>query len=269
MTATALYYYKINVAYQGTHYDGLQLQKDTRNTIQEQIHIALAKFCKSKEFKTRWASRTDSGVHALGQVAQLQIPREFSDLIVLKGMNYYLPADIRLVKVERCSPYFDPKAAALWKEYWYIFSNGPAIATPFTSKLVANCPYPLNWELMERACPLFVGEHDFRHFYHGSKDIKTTIRTLYECELLKEIPQGTLPNFWYPYEVRIVRIRGRGFLKKMVRLIVGSLWTLGRGRIELAEIQRALNDLSFCNRRRLGPAAPAQGLYLKEISFPT
>ena len=205
------------------------------------------------------AGRTDAGVHALGQVAKVSLPFEIPADSLVKAINVNLPDDIRVIAAEVTTPEFFPTIHAISKEYHYRFTSKRGF-TAFQNDLIVNHPFDLDLNLMRSACQLLIGEHDFSNFYCEGTDVSSNIRTILECEIL-EIPQAGFEMLPPHYVFRIV---GNGFLKQMVRLLMGAIWNVGRGKISLEEFRSAL---SATRVPRLGPVAPSNGLYMVRVNY--
>lgn len=246
--------YRITLSFKGSRYLGWQKQKDFEPTVQGELEKALQRIFKSSDVKTIGSGRTDTGVHSLGHVALAIAPFEIAPVSLTNALNSHLPSDIRVLDAAFCDESFRPTNDALKKEYRYLFTNNDQ-PSPFQRDMIANYPYELDFEAMSSACKLFVGKHDFEAFSCVGSEPASTVREVYECEILRDIEpnlQGILPAY---HSLRIV---GNGFLKQMVRLIVGSVWHVGRGKLTAQQIESALREGSH---RRLGEVAPAQGLY--------
>lgn len=252
--------YKLILQYKGSRYSGFQIQvKD--QTIQGELNQALKILSKCESVKSIGSGRTDAGVHALGQVVKIEIPVNIPEQGLVKGINSHLPHDIRVIQAERTDETFHPIYSAKSKEYNYVFSTQELI-TPFADELVTHFPYELDVEIMRKGCQLFCGEHDFINYQCTGTDVETTVRKIYECEILHFKGDGHFKNLLEDYYV--LRVVGNGFLKQMVRLMMGALWSLGRGKISLEDLEKSLKTpLS----QRLGATAPPQGLYLKEVHY--
>lgn len=252
--------YKLVLQYKGTHYFGFQVQP-IGLTIQGELNKALAILSKSDAIKSIGSGRTDSGVHAFGQVVKIEIPVDIPEENLLRAINSHLPADIRVLNVERCGPDFHPIFSAHSKEYNYVFSNEQSIS-PFASELVTHFPFELDLELMREGCKIFCGEHDFINFQCTGTDVESTVRKIFSCEIVEYRSTGHWANVIDKYYV--LHVVGNGFLKQMVRLIMGALWSLGRGKITLDDLKESLKRH---HPKRLGATAPPQGLYLKEVHY--
>ena len=248
--------YRIKVSYRGTLYRGWQIQRQGK-TIQGEILRAFFEICKTREVKILAAGRTDARVHALEQVFRADIPKGMSPLSLHNALNSHLDISIRILSVSECSHEFHPICDARWKEYLYYFSWEEK--NPFDTDLVVHLKSPLDEEKMREGASLFIGTHDFHNYHCKGSDPTSTIRTIFECDLTKDVMK--LP---FPVNCHVCRIRGDGFLKQMVRLIVGTLWELGKGRITLEEVKRSLE---FPMEKKTAPVAPPEGLYLSEVCY--
>ena len=252
--------YKIIIQYKGTQYQGFQVQKNGR-TIQGELNNVLKTLSHSEEIKTIGSGRTDSGVHAIGQVVKIEIPVSIPAENLKKALNSLLPADIRVTHVEESNVEFHPIFSAKSKEYNYLFST-KSIMSPFASELVTSVDFDLDISLMNEGCKLLLGSHDFINYQCVGTDVDSTIRNIYECEILHMQSNDHLTHVIDDYYV--LRIVGNGFLKQMVRLIMGALWALGRGKITLQDLK---DSLTRPLDSRLGATAPPQGLYLKVVHY--
>lgn len=252
--------YKITVQYKGTHYLGFQVQPSGK-TIQGEINSALKILSKSEQVKSVGSGRTDSGVHALGQVMRIEIPVEIPVANLARAMNSNLPADIRVIDAQVVTDNFHPIFSAKSKEYNYVFSTADSIS-PFASELVTHFPYDLDMELMKKGCQLFCGEHDFINYQCVGTEVESTVRKINSCEIVRLESTGHWQNFVGEYYV--LKVTGNGFLKQMVRLIMGALVSLGKRKITLEDLEKSLKTPL---KNRLGPTAPPQGLYLIEVHY--
>jgi tRNA pseudouridine38-40 synthase len=252
-------HFKITLSYQGTHYCGWQKQSQGEKTIQGELEKALSKITNGGEFSTLGSGRTDAGVHALGQVVKIDLNINIDETGLLKVLNSYLPKDIRVLNVESSDEEFMPTVHAKSKEYRYYFSIDPVVPSPLNLQL-AHLRYELDIELMKKAAQLFVGEHDFQNYFCVGTPVKSTVRTIYNCEIL------TVDNFFHPAnsQVYLLKIEGNGFLKQMVRLIMGALIEVGKGKASLQDIE---NSLKESIDSKVGATAPAEGLYLYAVQY--
>lgn len=252
--------YKIIVQYKGTQYLGFQIQA-VGQTIQGEINNALKILSKSDSVKSIGSGRTDAGVHAIAQVMRIEIPVDIPAESLVRAINSHLPNDIRVTQAERCTKDFHPIFSAISKEYNYVFSNDQSIS-PFAHDLVTIFPFEVDIELMREGCKIFCGEHDFINYQCTGTDIETTVRQILSCELIHHHSTGHWNNVLNDYYV--FKVVGNGFLKQMVRLMVGALWNLGRGKITLEDLKKSL---IIPSSKRLGATAPPQGLYLVEVHY--
>ncbi len=252
--------YKVIVEYKGTNYSGFQVQPSGK-TIQGEINSALKILSKSDAVKTVGSGRTDSGVHAFGQVVRIEIPVDIPAASLPKAMNSNLPEDIRVLSAEVVADDFHPIFSAKSKEYNYVFSTEEHLS-PFARELVTYFPFHLDIEAMKKGCQLFCGEHDFINYQCVGTEVESTVRKILSCELVCLESTGHWKHMAGEYYV--LKVTGTGFLKQMVRLMMGALVSLGKGKITLEDLEKSLR-MPLSNR--LGPTAPPQGLYLKEVHY--
>ena len=245
--------FKLTIAYDGTAYQGWQVQK-TGTGVQQKIEEALAKLFPSVK-RIHGSSRTDTGVHALGMVAHVEIPRAELRMPLPKlalAINAHLPEDVRVVSVRRASATFHARFQAIGKQYRYAVWNHSAM-NPLLRTQAWHVPLKLDLPAMRAAARHLLGRHDFRsfaanHTYH----IENTVRTLTRCDIRRS---GPLITFL---------IEGDGFLYKMCRGISGTLVQLGRGKFTEAELKLML---AAKDRRIAGMTAPAHGLVLWKVFY--
>ena len=262
------HYYRVVVSYNGSNYFGWQdLGADEEKaTVQGVITQALRKICKYADCTVAGASRTDAGVHAQGQVAKLSIPLVIASEKLQLGLNSLLPDDIRIWQCTSCQADFNPNKQSISKKYRYYFSTD-RISSPLLNRIVAHVPSilegvqsnaELDLESMKRSCKLFIGEHDFYSFASRDQNISSTSRTINRLEMKRTDALGMDAEIYY------IEIEGNGFLKHMVRFIVGALFEVGRHVIDDEDIRQAL-----CNRNemKLSAKAKARGLHLIEITY--
>ena len=252
--------YKIIVQYKGTHYQGFQVQSVGR-TIQGEINTALKLLSKSDEVKSVGSGRTDAGVHALAQVIRIEIPVDIPAENLARAMNSVLPDDIRVTNAAVVTNDFHPIFSAKSKEYNYVFSTD-SLNSPFVGELMTYFSGELDIELMKKGCALLCGEHDFINYQCVGTEVESTMRKIIACEIVHLDSLGHWKNFCGDYYV--LKVTGNGFLKQMVRLLMGALVSLGKGKISLEDLEKSLK---VPLKNRLGPTAPPQGLYLKEVHY--
>jgi tRNA pseudouridine38-40 synthase len=253
--------YKAILEYNGRHYFGWQIQNDVR-TIQGDLVQALKKINKNGDVRVIGASRTDRGVHALGQVCRIEQSIDMDPNALKAALNSLLDKDINLLSVSREDESFHPIFQVDWKEYFYLFTYGNSQARCFQSGLISHFNFPLDLKLVEKACAELIGEFDFQNYFCTGSEVPTTIRSIYECELIPLEKHPTYEQlFGHGY---MIRFKGSGFLKQMIRLLMGALWNVGRGQVSMEDFK---NSLVQPRNQKLGPVAPADGLYLSNISY--
>jgi tRNA pseudouridine38-40 synthase len=241
---------KLTMAYDGTAYRGFQVQPGGP-TIQSVAEDALARILQ-EPVRLRAAGRTDAGVHAREQVADFADSGSRPAETILRGGNALLPPDIRIVSAEEAPPSFDARRHAREKEYRYFLHVAP-VAFPFFSRHSWHIERPLDLESMRKALALVAGEHDFSSFRGQGCTAKTTVRTIYRAELRGEIPA-----------LFSISIAGSGFLRHMVRNLVGTVVDAGRGKYSP---ERVSEILTLRDRSQAGPTAPARGLFLWSVRY--
>ena len=267
----------LRIAYDGTNYVGWQKQENG-TAVEEVLNKGLCELT-GEEIAVIGASRTDSGVHALGNVAvfdtESRIPAEKFCLAV----NKYLPDDIAVQSSCEVSPDFHPRYAQCRKTYEYTIYNA-TIPNPMTGRYSYFVHWPLKVDLMNEAVGYLVGEHDFAGFCSAGAQVKTTIREIFaaECVEIKEdlsippVADSNLLTALHPERKAytdgkrkiVIRLTGNGFLYNMVRIIAGTLVQIGQGMYPPSKMKEIIES---CDRREAGPTAPPQGLVLKEIVY--
>ncbi len=243
-------------SYRGWQAQGKEVEAADKATVQGTIFQVLRRISKYQDCTISGTSRTDAGVHAQGQLGKVSIPVELDAGKLMRGMNSLLPPDIRIFECRPCDKSFNPKTCVTQKEYHYYFSSAE-VASPVLGDLVAQVPGPLDWERMAEAAQIFVGEHDFHNFYRHSSEAATTIRSVLSCEL-QEAELSPLAD-----KVGVLKVRGEGFLKQMVRYIAGTLFDVGIGRVILAQVRSHLEEH---HEDKLSVKAQAHGLHLMMVS---
>lgn len=244
--------YKITMAYDGTMFAGFQIQDEER-TVQGDLQRVLTKIAKGKDIKLHGSGRTDSGVHALAQVAHFDFPFELSEHAMERALNTSVADDLSILKVEKVGKEFHARFSAVEKTYLYRIHNSP-IRDPFRREYCLWHPYSLDCDRLQRALERIEGEHDFTSFTSTKSPIQNKVRTIYEAALIHNQAEE---------EIDLI-FRGNGFLYNMVRVLVGSLIEIGDGRKPVEEIDRLFACL---DRNQAGPTAAAHGLYLKEVNY--
>jgi tRNA pseudouridine38-40 synthase len=241
---------KLTLAYDGSDFHGWQIQPHLR-TVQGELQQALQKLF-NHDVNVTGSGRTDAGVHAHGQVANVETIRSMDTDAALRGANALLPAEIRVLSVEEVSLEFHSRRSARSKMYEYHIWRDP-IVSPFHSRYVYAYRYPLDEEMLDRGAAYFLGPHDFTSFCATATEIEDRTRTIFEASW-----DRSSDTAW------IFRIRGSGFLQYMVRTIAGTLIEIGRGRLPPDRIP----DIFEARDRRLaGPSLPPHGLHLIEVEY--
>ena len=240
---------KLTIAYDGTNYCGWQVQPNGI-TVEEVVNKALKKLT-GEDIQVIGASRTDSGVHALGNVAVFDTHTTIPPERISYALNQRLPEDIVIVKSEEVAEDFHPRYCDCSKTYEYHILN---TRIPIPTKRLTNyfVSYDLDVENMRKAAGYLIGEHDFVSFCNVRTDVEDTVRTVTELEILKDGEEIT------------IRISGNGFLYNMVRIIVGTLIRVGRGFYEPEKVKEILEAK---DRKAAGVTAPPHGLILAEIRY--
>lgn len=275
---------KLTVAYDGTDFAGWQIQPGAA-TIQGAL-VEIARKITQERVLVYGAGRTDSGVHAIGQVAHFKTQSALTPQQFQRAFNALLPPTIRVVDCEEVGPDFHARWQAVTKTYAYRIWRG-RIVPPFAYRYVLHYPFPLDEAAMAEAAGRFVGEHDFTSFAasSGSEENgrdRNPRREVLSCtvvrpatppaELIWASPPpecaaalGALQRFFGLGEELVCIIRGKSFLRYMVRKIVGTLLEVGKGRLTPEDVTRlfALRD-----RSKSGSTLPPQGLCLVEVEYP-
>ncbi len=239
--------YKLIISYDGTDYHGWQRQPQKR-TIQGLIEETLTKITQKKS-SLIGAGRTDAGVHAQGQVANFKGNISLSEEELLRALNSVLPRDIKIVSIEKIDLNFHARKMAKSKIYQYRIFNSADIP-PFLHRYVLYKPARLNVIMMQKAAPSFVREADFTAF--SSNRLLNPVRKVASSRIEKKGKEI------------IFTIEANGFLRYMVRTIVGTLLEVGKGKMPLEKIEEIFKK----NRRSLaGPTAPAKGLCLMKVIY--
>lgn len=276
----------LRVAYDGTNYHGWQVQPNAK-TIEGELNRVLTQLT-GEEIQVTGASRTDAGVHALGNVAVFDTVSKIPAEKFSYALNQRLPEDIVIQSSLQVADDFHPRHCDCRKTYEYDILN-----RMFPLPAYRNTAYflygDLDLDAMRKACQAFLGEHDFASFCAAGAQVQTTVRTIYSLEVLEQplavTGRGSKPASEVtgadpicqptetaaveqlqrsPERLMTIRVRGNGFLYNMVRIIAGTLVEVGRGHIRPEEIE---GIIAACDRAKAGPTAPARGLRLVEIKY--
>ena len=241
---------KLLIEYDGTNYQGWQVQPKGP-TIQGILEEKLG-LLTGQPVQLFGSGRTDSGVHALGQVAHFKTQSQMDIRTIQRALNSLLPRDIVIQEVEEVDEGFHARKHSKSKIYEYRILNRN-LRSVFHRGYVWYIPQKLNLTEMKKATQSLIGEHDFSAFRTVGSPTRTTVRRVIRAE-------------WKRGRDGLIRfeIEANGFLKQMVRALVGTIVEVGRGKIDSEEFQRILDSK---NRREAGPTAPAHGLFLKEVKY--
>jgi tRNA pseudouridine38-40 synthase len=249
-------YFKFTIAYDGTDFHGWQIQKE-KSTVQGEIVNVLRRVTQ-EQIHLHGAGRTDAGVHALGQIGSFKTQSSLSAGEFQRALNAILPPAIRIMDSEETGPDFNARWSAKSKIYRYRLYRGKVVP-PSEWRYVLHYPFPLDEDKMREAAAKFVGKHDFAAFAAstGSEEDdkeRSTEREIYSTELVRSADNEEL----------VFTVRGRSFLRYMVRKMVGTLLDVGRGRLQVDDIEE-LYELR--DRSKSGPTVPPQGLCMVKVEL--
>src|SRR4030088_2588136 len=247
-------YFKLIIAYDGTDFHGWQIQSN-KPTIQGEIVNVLRRITQ-ENVQLHGAGRTDAGVHALGQVGSFRTQSPLAAGEFQRALNALLPPTIRIIEAEEVGPDFNARWSARGKIYRYRLYRRKVVP-PMVWRYVLHYPFPLDEDAMRDAAARFVGMHDFASFAAstGSEEDdreRSTEREIYSAELVRSPDNEEL----------VFTVRGRSFLRFMVRKMVGTLLDVGRGKLTPADIDRLYEPR---DRSKSGPTFPSQGLVMVEV----
>ncbi|MCX7822537.1 MAG: tRNA pseudouridine(38-40) synthase TruA [Syntrophobacterales bacterium] len=242
--------FKLILEYDGSGYHGWQRQKGVL-TVQEVLESSLA-IMLGRELHVRAAGRTDAGVHALGQVVNFYARTRLQPMDIQRGLNSLLPDDIVVKHAEEVDQSFHARYSAKAKLYRYLVLNRP-LPSALWRRYAWHVPYRLNIEDLNRALEYFRGEHDFSAFRASRSSVKSSVRVLYQADCRVE-SDGLL----------VFSFLGNGFLRHMVRIIVGTVIEVGMGKRTPDDIPAVMASK---DRNLAGITAPAHGLYLVRVEY--
>jgi pseudouridylate synthase I len=247
---------KLTIEYDGTNYHGWQSQKNA-DTVQDFINLAVSRLT-GEEINITGSSRTDTGVHAYGQVANFFTESTIPADKFTYALNSLLPEDIVITKSEEVDSNFHARFSTKGKKYRYLIYNS-SFRSAILRHRAYHVYYPLDLDAIKLATHYFLGTHDFSAFMATGSCVKSTVRTIKDISVDNGEKEGNSSG-------RLIRldIAGDGFLYNMVRIIAGTLVQVGYGRIKPEEIPGIIAD---CDRKKAGKTAPAHGLYLIEIYY--
>jgi tRNA pseudouridine38-40 synthase len=244
---------KLTIAYDGTAYAGWQVQSGQR-TVQEVLEQTLAKIT-GQSLRVVASGRTDAGVHALGQVVSFRTESRLPAEVFFRALNAELPEDIAVLQAREMPESFHALRDAVRKRYRYIIHNGPG-RDVFQRHYAWHYFRPLDVAAMRLAAQTLLGTHDFSSFETSGAERRTSVRTIYEIEVRRGPEDAS--------HVITTEVEADGFLYNMVRAIVGTLVEVGRG---VQPASWVADVLAAADRRRAGPTAPPQGLFLVKVDY--
>ena len=251
--------YKLTIAYDGTAYCGWQRQPDPTPTVQREVEKA-AGIIVSHPVSVLGSSRTDTGVHAMGQVAAMNVESELDASTLRRAINSRLPGDILIRTMEEVPLDFDVRTAVRKRYRYLIWADKDRPV--FYRHYVYHFYRDLDLARMQQACAAFLGTHDFEAFKGQSDDRDNTVRTIFSCDIRQSRDrQGATPS---RYPLVIFAVEGSGFLYHMVRTMVGTVLNVGTGHWEASRIPEIIASR---DRNQAGPCVPAVGLHLQWIRF--
>ncbi|MFC3932086.1 tRNA pseudouridine(38-40) synthase TruA [Streptococcus dentapri] len=244
--------YKAVISYDGTLFVGFQRQSQGRS-VQEELEKTLQKLNSGQPVQVHGAGRTDSGVHAYGQVVHFDLPQVRDEEKLRFGLDTQSPEDIDVISIEQVSDDFHARYNKHNKTYEFLVDIGRP-KNPMMRYYATHYPYPVNVELIQEAIKDLLGEHDFTGFTAAGTSVKNKVRTITHASVEVDIKTGFL----------IFTFSGTGFLYKQIRNMVGTLLKIGNGRMPVSQIQAVLEAR---DRNLAGPTAAGNGLYLKEVIY--
>tara|TARA_B100000029_G_scaffold476737_1_gene521126 strand:- start:1390 stop:2148 length:759 start_codon:yes stop_codon:yes gene_type:complete len=248
---------KLTLAYDGGDFVGWQRQPVGRS-IQGELERAF-KEIEGRHVDVHGAGRTDAGVHALAQVASVRLEHDIETEPLARALNAKLPLSVRVLLVEHVQDQFHARFSSCRKVYRYFIAPG-LVVSPFVRRYAWHVAEPLDFSAMGRASAAFVGQHDFSAFQAVGSDVETTVRSISEVSL------GTrkLPGIESTEELISVDVIGDGFLRHMVRIMVGTLIAVGKGQRPANAIRDVIRS---GERESAGVTAPAHGLFLVNVDY--
>lgn len=240
---------RLDICYEGTRYRGWQRLPNSDNTIQGKLERTLSRIL-DEEIEITGSGRTDAGVHAKGQVANFHCRSDMPAQQILLQLRRYLPQDVGIYSVRDVSERFHARLNAKSKVYCYRLWNSDAPCV-FDRSFVTQYPQSLDLDVMRRGAAVLVGTHDFSAFCANKHFKKSTVRTVFSLDILRE-----------GEELRFL-IKGNGFLHNMVRILVGTLIEVGEGK----RTPESLQTLFGAERASAGPCMPPEGLCLMEVGY--
>jgi tRNA pseudouridine38-40 synthase len=245
---------RVILAYDGTDFEGWQSQSGPRGprTVQGTVEDALSRLAPGDRVVVQGAGRTDAGVHAEGQVASFELRREIEPAELVRALNGLLPSDVRVLDAARVEEAFHARRSAISKRYRYVLDTRP-VQLPTRRRFAGHAPWTLDRIAVSEVAALVQGRHDFASLASAGGSVQTTVRTITRSEARFE------------GDTLVYEVEADGFLRKMVRSVVGGLVAAGRGAVTVEALRGAL----AARDRRLWPApAEARGLTLVAVDYP-
>jgi len=241
--------FRLKIQYDGRLFCGWQRQPNGL-TVQQCIEDACERIS-GAQCNVHGAGRTDAGVHALGQVANVVLTTSMTEGKIKRALNSILPEEIRITSLRRASETFHARKSAIEKTYRYLLLTS-SDRSPFAAWYASWLPHRLEADRMREAAVAFVGRHDFRSFQAAGSSVKSTVREIRRFEIRTG---GAMISF---------TVSADGFLRHMVRIMVGTLIEVGRGKVEPSAVA---GILSGRDRKLAGPTAPPDGLTLMRVDY--
>jgi tRNA pseudouridine38-40 synthase len=251
---------RLLLQYDGTSYHGWQIQTDGL-TIQGILEDRVFRITGERS-RVTGASRTDAGVHALGQVAVFRTGSELDTATIKRALNAVLPRDIRVIEASVAESSFRPRDDAVGKSYFYLIAHRGE-SSAFLHRYTWEVSHGLDLPSMLRASEVLVGRHDFSSFMGAGSGIKDPVREIFSLSI-EELGKIDFMTVGLKGSFLKIRMAADGFLRHMVRNIVGSLVETGRGRISADEVKDILESR---DRKRAGQTAPPNALFLEKIRY--
>lgn len=244
--------FKAIISYDGYDFCGFQRQTNERS-VQEEIEKTLTRLTNGQEIVVHGAGRTDSGVHALGQVIHFDLPQDRDCEKLRFALDTQTPDDIDVISIEKVTDDFHCRYHKHHKTYVFLVDIGRP-KNPMMRHYATHFPYSIDINLIKEAIVFLEGEHDFTGFTASGTSVENKVRTITEATVLFD-SDNKLLTFTFS---------GNGFLYKQIRNMVGTLLKIGNGRMPVEQVQRILIEK---DRQLAGPTAAPNGLYLKEIRY--